>query len=294
MHAVEEARPTSWAFEPGAQVAEGRTAVRLMGGGDRFEAWFGWDDHLSAPVVLKMLRRDQIDSTRARQAMRREAATLRRLAHPAIVRLFDEDTIGEWPYLMLEFLDGPRLSTLVRRFGALSHEQLVPLGLEIGSALAYMHNEGLVHLDVKPQNVIMGAPPRLIDMSIARRQDELAALSGPMGTEAYMAPEQAIDGSLSGSGPWSDVWGLGATLYEAANGHRPFRRAGPGEAATQLTEDPRPYHPRVPTVLRDLLSRCLQREPSARPSIQQLSDELETLLPASREEAIKRLRRRVR
>ena len=116
MSALVETKRLSWAFEPGTEVAPGRTCVRLMGGGDRFEAWLGWDDHLAAPVVIKMLRLDQRDSSRARQAMAREAGTLGALAHPAIVRMFDADTTGDRPYLMLEFLDGPRLSTLVRRF----------------------------------------------------------------------------------------------------------------------------------------------------------------------------------
>jgi len=157
-----------------------------------------------------------------------------------------------------------------------------------------MHSEQFVHLDVKPQNVIMGAPPRLIDMSIARRHDDLAALRGPMGTDAYMAPEQATADSLSGAGPWSDVWGLGATLYEAANGHRPFRRPGPGDSPTQLTEDPLPFHPRVPTVLCDMLTRCLHRDSSQRPSLDELGDALELLLPEAKEVALRRLRRRVR
>ena len=188
------AGPSSWGFEPGDTLDDGRSAVRLLGGGDRYEAWLGWDDHLAAPVVFKLLRPDQSDGIRPREAIAREAATLASLAHPGIVRCFDARVDGPRPYLVLEFLDGPRLSTLVRRYGPLSHEQVVPLALEIGSALTYLHNVGLVHLDVKPQNVIMGAPPRLIDLSIARPLAELASLRGPLGTDAYMAPEQCLRG----------------------------------------------------------------------------------------------------
>jgi serine/threonine protein kinase len=152
-------RRDSWAFEPGTPLRDGRAAIRLLGGGDRFEGRLGWDEHLCAAVVLKLLPPDQTRSERARRAIAREAAVLRRLAHPYIVRLLDADVEGESPYLVLEFLDGPRLSTLIRRFGLLSHEQLVPLALELGSALAYMHKERQLHLDVKPGN-IMRAPPR--------------------------------------------------------------------------------------------------------------------------------------
>lgn len=100
-------------------------------------------------------------------------------------------------------------------------EQLVPLAIEIGSALAYLHSEGFVHTDVKPQDLIMGAPLRLIDLSIARPLAELSSMRGPLGTDAYMALEQCLEDGLGRAGPATDVWGLGATRYEAA-----IRRVG--------------------------------------------------------------------
>jgi eukaryotic-like serine/threonine-protein kinase len=290
------ARPSraSWAFEPGTDVGHGRTVVRLLGGGERFEAWLGWDDHLAAPVVIKLLRPDHVDAPRARAAIAREARTLQALAHPGVVRCFGTDLEGPRPYLVLEFLDAPRLSSLVRRYGPLAPEQLVPLALEIGSALSYLHNERLVHLDVKPQNLIMGAPPRLIDLSICRSLDDVAALSRPLGTDAYMAPEQCLVELLPGIGPWTDVWGLGVTLYESANGFRPFRRREGDERHPQLDEDPRPSHPRVPPVLRDAIAACLRRDPAERPALAALMDAIEALEPEARDAALRRIRRRVR
>lgn len=287
-------REVSWAFTAGAEISGTRTAVRLLGGGDRYEAWLGWDDHLASPVVLKMLRPDHIDSDRARRGIAREAAMLRSLAHPGIVRCFGSDTDCARPYLVLEFLDGPRLSTLLRRFGPLSPEQLVPLALELSSALRYMHNERLVHLDVKPQNMIMGAPPRLIDLSIARPIEALGSISAPLGTAAYMAPEQADATRLSEIGPWTDVWGVGATLYEAANGYRPFPRGVAGEPVTQLSRDPLPSHDRVPRLVTDVILGCLSRNPADRPSLVDLADVFESVLPDARDAALRRLRRRVR
>jgi serine/threonine-protein kinase len=284
----------SWGFAPGDEVDGGRWAIRLLGGGDRFEAWLGWDDRLYAPVVFKFLRPDQTDDRRARRAIEREAATLAAIAHPGIVRCFDARVDQARPYLVLEFLDAPRLSTLVRRFGALTHEQLVPLALEIGSALAYLHNVGLVHLDVKPQNLIMGAPPRLIDLSIARPFAELAESRGPLGTDAYMAPEQCLEDGLRAGGSATDAWGLGATLFEAATGARPFRKRRAGEPYPQLSEDPGPWPPRVPPLIRDAISACLSRDPSARPTIAEVMDAFEAMAPEAREVADRRLRRRVR
>jgi serine/threonine-protein kinase len=287
-------KDASWGFEPGTDVGNGRAAVRALGGGERYEAWLGWDDHLVSPVVLKMIRPDQVDDPRARTATAREAEILGSLAHPGIVRCFGADLDGERPYLVLEFLDGPRLSTLIRRYGPLSHEQLVPLATELGSALAYLHHTGRVHLDVKPQNLIMGAPPRLIDLSIARRIDEVSLLRGPLGTDAYMAPEQCAVELLPTIGPATDVWGLGATLYEAANGHRPFPKRGPDDPYPQLTDLPKPFHPRVPKVIRDAIAWCLEPEPAERPTMGQLMEAFEDLHEDARDEAMRRLRRRVR
>jgi eukaryotic-like serine/threonine-protein kinase len=284
----------SWHFTPGTEIGPGRTVVRLLGGGDRYEAWLGWDEHLCSPVVLKMLRPDQVESPRARAAIAREGEMLRSLSHPGIVRSFAVDTEGERPYLVLEFLDGPRLSTLLRKFGPLTPEQLVPVATELGSSLCYMHHEGLLHLDVKPQNLIMGAPPRLIDLSIVRRQDEVHSLSTPLGTDAYMAPEQCDPALLRTMGPSTDVWGLGATLYEAANGFRPFRRRADGEPYPQLTDDPAPFHHRVPPAIADPIRACLQRDPARRPSMSELAEAFDPLIPTAREVALKRLRRRVR
>ena len=294
MNAVAAETRAMWNFAPGTELAPGRTAVRLLGGGDRYEAWLGWDDHLAAPVVLKLLRSDTADDERSRRAIAREAAILRSLAHPSIVRCFDADTEGAQPYLVLEFLDGPRLSTLLRRFGPLSAEQLVPLALELASALRYMHNERLVHLDVKPQNVIMGAPPRLIDLSIARHQDRVAELTRSLGTAAYMAPEQADVTQLRTIGPWTDVWGLGATLYEAANGYRPFAKIRSGEAPPQLSHHPTAFHARVPRPVAEIIGLCLSGRAADRPSLAEVYEAFEQLLPDAREIALKRLHRRVR
>jgi eukaryotic-like serine/threonine-protein kinase len=275
----------SWDFAPGTEIGSGRTVVRLLGGGDRYEAWLGWDDHLCALVV---------ERSSARAAIAREAEVLSSLSHPAVVRLFGADIDGPRPYVVLEFLDGPRLSTLLRRYGPLTPEQVVSVAAELASALGYLHNERLLHLDVKPQNIIMSARPKLIDLSIARRFDEVALLTAPLGTDAYMAPEQCAPEMLSDIGAWSDVWGLGATLFEAANGYRPFRSRAAGEQHPQLGEDPASFHPRVPPVLADTIGRCLARRPSDRPRVAEVADAIEELLEDSRDVALRRLRRRTR
>lgn len=100
---------------------------------------------------------------------------LERLQHPVVVRGFDAVLGGSRPHLVLEHLEGPRLSTLVRRHGPLPPEQLIPLALQLCSALHYLAAEGVAHLDLKPANTIMSGSPRLIDLSVAMSAEEDAA-----------------------------------------------------------------------------------------------------------------------
>src|SRR5688572_18633190 len=107
-------RLPSWAFAEEDEIVPGRYAVDLLGGGERSEAWLAWDQRLHTLVVAKLLRPDQLDDARATAGLEREARALAALNHPSIVRSFDVVLDGPRPHLVLEPLDGPRLSTLLR------------------------------------------------------------------------------------------------------------------------------------------------------------------------------------
>lgn len=283
----------SWGFGEGDDIAAELTAIALLGGGTRTEAWLAWDARLHSPVVAKLVRPDQLTDARAREALAREATALAALQHPAIVRAFRAELDGPRPLLVLEALDGPRLSTLLRRFGRLAPEQVVSLAVSVASALAYMHQAGYLHLDVKPRNLIIGASPRLIDLGVARRRDELHLLSSPIGTDAYMAPEQCSLETLTDIGPWSDVWGLAATLYEASSGRRPFEPT-PTNRFPQLATEPRPLGAPLPAPLQAFIEAGLRPERVERPPLDQLLATLEEMYPAANAIARRRVRRRMR
>lgn len=267
-----------WAFEQGEMIVSGRNAVSLLGGGHRYEAWLAWDERLRSLVVAKLLRPDHTDRESSRRGLNTEAALLSRLSHPLLVRSFGAELGPDRPHLVLEFVEGPRLSTLIRRYGVIL-EQALPLALNLCSVLHYLAVEGVVHLDVKPRNIIMAGSPRLIDLSVARPIDDLRSLKDRVGTDAYMSPEQCDPDRFGEIGSPSDVWGLGATVHEAFAGELPYRRHSPELAYPQLTCRPR-VGDAVPAAVRGPLLSCLAPRPEDRPTAGELGDALEPLVDA--------------
>src|SRR6201999_922279 len=117
----------TWGFEEGAELAPGRTVIRSLGGGNRFEVFLVWDDDLYALAVAKVLRPELVERERMLEDLRGEAEILASLAHPVIVRGFDVVLEGPRPHILLEHLEGPTLRRLIRRGGAIPMEQLLPL-----------------------------------------------------------------------------------------------------------------------------------------------------------------------
>ena len=280
-------RPT-WGLEPGDAIATGRTVLSRLGGGTRYEVYLVWDEHHLAVLVAKVLRPDQATDPAALRDLTREVGALSSLAHPVVVRCFDAVLDGRLPHLLIEHLEGPTLHTLLDDGDRPALEQVLPLGLHVASALHYMAAEGWVHLDVKPDNVVMGTPPRLIDLSVARTLARARRLAGPTGTDAYMAPEQCRAGRDGGPvGPPADVWGLGATLHHAVSGAPPFprppgaRRSPDREARfPQLVRAPEPLPRRTPPALADIVAACLAPRPADRPTAAEVAAALEPLVLA--------------
>lgn len=263
---------TSWDLHQGDQIAPGLAAMRLLGGGSAYEAYLAFDEVLHTPVVAKVVRPDRVADGQTLKALAREVEMLGRLNHPAIVRGFHAELGGDRPHVVLENIDGPRLSTLIRRHGPLPPQQLLPLAVELASAAHYLRGRDVVHLDIKPGNIIMGSPARLIDLSIARSGPDAAALTSVVGSDAYLAPEQAAPGRHGRvPGPASDVWGIGTSLFHAAAGYRPFDRGDADNGATpevqwpQLVDEPYDLPGHVDPAIAKIILACLDPDPGARP-----------------------------
>jgi serine/threonine protein kinase len=280
------AEERTWGLAEGDEIAPGRTVLKPLGGGTRYEVLLVWDDERFAIMVAKVLRPAVADDERARRDLEREAAALAALSHPVILRGFDAVLDGAHPHLLVEHLEGPTLRRLLRTEKRLPMAQLIPLGLHVAAGIAYMATAGWVHLDLKPDNLIMGVPPRIIDLSIARTTVRAATTRGILGTDPYMAPEQCGTPEWEGRiGPPADVFGLAATLWRAAAGVAPFPRAKGGSGSEdpdirfpQLVA-PAPEPPRdMPPALAELLRAGLARDPDDRPTAREFAAGFEPLL----------------
>ncbi len=275
----------SWGFATGDPITPELTAMKLLGGGSAYEAYLAFDEITYSPVVVKVLRPTELGDEHALRGLRREAETLAAVNHPVVVRGLRHDDAGDRPHLVLENIDGPRLSTLIRRHGRLAEQQYLPLAIEVASALHYFRHIDVCHLDIKPSNVIMGAPARLIDLSVARPAADAAAITGAIGTDFYMSPEQCDPDRYDGPGHASDVWALGATLFEAVAGYKAFdegdpKAADPGARFPQLVDAPYELPEGVPDEVAKIVYAALEPNPADRPLPHEIAGALEPVLAA--------------
>jgi eukaryotic-like serine/threonine-protein kinase len=217
-----------------------------------------WHHKSWCPMLCKVLQ--------SMEAAQREADILLALAHPNIVRCFG---VNGSNCLLMEYLEGPSLHLLAksRPKRQLAISDALRISIYVGAALSQVHDRGLLHLDVKPANVVVvNGRPVLCDFGIARWQAEPRP-NGMRGTEGYVAPEECRLEQLT---PAADIFGLGVTLYELLTGKMPFPEKKEGEPYPQTLRPPSPvrkYRSAVPVELEELVLSCLSRHPKARPSL---------------------------
>ena len=249
----------------GHDVLPGYRVVGLLSRGRTLDVYDVWSEERNCRCIVKTLRPDRFDDARARNRLLREGRLLRRLTHPHLVRAYAV-LVEPRPAAVLEMLTGETLGHLVdRRLRPLGAAELAILGLHMASALGYLHRQGILHLDLKPSNVVAEAGrAKIIDLSVARAPGRITA---GVGTWCYLAPEQARGEIV---GPEADVWGLGATLWEAATGDAPFDDGDDGPEYPQLAREAEPLaarRPRLPAQLAAAVDACLEPDPARRPSL---------------------------
>jgi hypothetical protein len=222
---------------------------------------------LNIPVAVKVLRTQsaKLDGL-ARQQMVQEAQLLARIAHHRIVRVLDFDDEGEWPYLILEYVDGISLAELIEQAGSLLPEKAVALAIQACEGLEVAHQAGIIHRDIKPANLLMtrDGQLRLADLGLATVGRTLSSRR-MIGTPHYVAPEQALG---SPSDHRVDIYSLGVTLYEMLTGRVPFQGASPWDVIIQQVDHPPvPVHqinPAIPPQVWEVLAPMLAKQPEDR------------------------------
>jgi serine/threonine protein kinase len=255
----------------GALIAPDLTVLEHLSRNQVMDVYDVWDERRYCRCIAKVLRPDLQDSARDRERLRREGELLQRFTHPHIVRGY-ETREGPELIVLLEALSGETLSHLIaHRTRRMAVTEVAILGLQGASAIRYLHDEGWLHLDLKPSNVIIDAGfTKLIDLSLARPPGRNAA---GIGTRPYLAPEQARGGEL---GAAADVWGLGALLFETASGRPPFDSsdADPYPQLRDRAPSIRSVR-RLPRGLGQLIDSCLAPRPDERPLVQSVLETLE-------------------
>ena len=244
----------------------------LIGRGGMASVWQATDTVLDRAVAVKRLHANLIADEEHLERFRREARVVARLSHPNLVHLLDRGEDAEGPYLVMELVEGENLKARIRREGRLPPSEAARVVAQVAHALAYAHANGVVHRDIKAQNVLLtpDGHAKLADFGIARliEVDSHSGLTRTdmlVGSADYIAPEQADGSPVSAR---TDVYALGVVLYECLTGRLPF--SGDGFVATAMRHvnepmpDPRVLAPEVPAHLAAAVLRACEKRPEAR------------------------------
>lgn len=259
--------------------AAGYELLALLHRSNGFDVYDAWSHERRSRVVIKTPRPDRSDDQVLLRRLEREGRLLYGFTHPHIVRGY-ELLPAPFPAVVTETLSGETLSHLLDERRLTAAETSV-LGLQLCSALAYLHESGYLHLDLKPSNIVVDAGRAIvIDLSVARPPGE--APPG-LGTWCYLAPEQVHGAKLDAA---ADAWGIGVVLFEAVTGEPAFGGDVDDDDQPELADYPqlevraapvRTLRPRLPAALADAIDASLDPDPFRRPTLDELAAHLETV-----------------
>ncbi len=258
--------------------------LEQLGGGGMAVVYKGRDIILSRLVTIKLMRSEFTSDEDFVRRFRREAQAVASLSHPNIVSIYDVGREGEMHYLVMEYVDGEDLRSIIKRQGYLDPVKAVRIARQVCDALDHAHENNIVHRDVKPHNILITRAGRakLTDFGIAREATAATVTTTDtiIGSVHYLSPEQAR-GELAG--PKSDIYSLGAVLYEMLTGTVPFTGNSPISIAIKHIQDsPEPIAAKRPGIkpeLERVVMRALHKEPDRRfDSAREMSFQLEEAL----------------
>jgi eukaryotic-like serine/threonine-protein kinase len=257
--------------------------LELVGRGGMSSVWKAHDRLLDRTVAIKVLHEHYTQDEEYVERFRREARSVAQVSHPNIVTVIDRGEDSGRQFIVFEFVEGENLKQVIEREGALPVRDALLLSLQMARALGFAHDRGLVHRDVKPQNVLLNdeGQAKMTDFGIARSVDvEGVTVTGTvLGTSEYIAPEQARGQRVDAH---TDVYSLGVVLFELLTGSVPFHGESFVTVALRHVNEPPPdvleYRPDCPPRVALLIERSMAKSPDERPSMDELVQELEACL----------------
>ncbi len=256
-------------FRPGEIIGGRYEIIELLGSGGMANVYRAHDPHLGRDVAIKVLADRYTADPAFVERFRREASAAAQLNHPNIVQVFDRGETDGTYFIVMEYLTGPDLKSLIRTRGALPPLEAIDYAQQILAALAAAHRRDVIHRDIKPQNVMLASDGllKVTDFGIARAgaESEMTEAGSVIGTAQYLSPEQAHGGELTSA---SDCYSAGIVLYEMLTGRVPFDGERPVVVAMkQINEPPVPpstYEPDIPPALEAVVMTALAKRPSER------------------------------
>jgi eukaryotic-like serine/threonine-protein kinase len=258
---------------------------RIIGSGGMGIVLKAHDSELNRPIAIKLLASHLAHVGAARERFAREARAAAAVVHEHVVAIYNVETAGSTPFLVMQYVPGRSLQARVDEDGPLATEEILRIGVQAASGLAAAHAQGLVHRDVKPANILLEESVEravLTDFGLARAIDDASLTQTGVlaGTPHYMSPEQATGDAIDHR---SDLFSLGAVLYFMATGHPPFRADGALAVLHRICREPhRPAwqsNPEIPDELSDVIDMLLEKKAGRRfASAEEVRERLASLL----------------
>jgi tetratricopeptide (TPR) repeat protein len=266
---VSAARSISLVLPEGLEIGHRYKIIRLLGVGGMGSVYRVHDRELDRDVALKLIRSDIADKPATLQRFKREIHLSSKVTHRNVLRVYDLGEADGIKFLTMQYVDGQDLSHVLKRTGKLETPRLLKIFGQICEGLGAAHEQGVIHRDLKPQNVMLDAADNVfvMDFGLAKSLEQSGMTQDGMviGTPYYMSPEQ-VKGEPTDAR--SDIYSLGVMLYEMATGELPFTGRTPFEVMVQRTQKaPRPpekLNPEIPGYLSRIIQRCLAVDPTLR------------------------------
>ena len=265
----------------GLEIGHRYRVKSLLGMGGMGAVYLVHDKGLDRDVALKLIRSDIAEDADALERFKREIQLSSRVTHPNVLRVFDLGESDGIQFLTMQFVDGRDLSTILKKQGKLPTDRLLRVFRQTAEGLKAAHDQGVIHRDLKPQNIMLDGSDRVyvtdFGMAKSSEQSGMTQTGAVIGTPFYMSPEQVKGESV---GPQSDIFSLGVILYQMATGTVPFGGATPFEVMiTRIQRPPKPVrelNPELPVYLQKIIERCLTVDPKLRyQNVQEILEDLD-------------------